>query len=478
MIFSSYYFIFWFLPLTLLFYHGALLFRCAFLAKLVLLSASLIFYSLWKAEFLPIFLATILLNYFIARRFQERVTSSSQRTHKESALMGVGLIGNFGLLFYYKYLAFFAQQANLLFGTQFVTEKIIMPLGISFFTFMQMSYLFESYQGRVKERTSLIDYLQFITFFPHLIAGPIILHKELIPQFNDPARMRFIPENVAQGIFLFAIGLFKKVVIADSFAEYVTIPFDTGSAEAVRAWPGALGFTLQLYFDFSGYMDMAMGMAKMINFDLPINFDSPFRATNISAFWRRWHMTMTRFFMSYVFMPLAIRAARKHADNPTSTWIAFVEATAGPILLTFLLAGIWHGAGWTFIVFGLWHGVGLVVHRLWEKTGLKLHPVPAWILTFLFVVIGFVFFRAPNLANAALVIGGLFGLNELGMKPEWQALVFLMLPALALTLLPSNSQTMAISFQPSWRSFIFTMLLFSLSLFLINRQTAFLYWQF
>lgn len=476
MLFNDYYFIFWFLPLTLLLYHAALGMRQTTLAKWVLLASSLLFYSLWKLAFLPQFLISILCNYLIGARLQARaVAGSALRTRGERALLWLGMGGNLAFLFYYKYLTFFATQSNLLLGTDFVLAKIVMPLGISFFTFMQMSYLFECYQGRVKERTTLLDYAQFITFFPHLIAGPIILHKELIPQFNDQSRMRTIPQNIALGLFLFALGLFKKVVIADSLAENASLPFDQRAYDGVRVWIGVLSYTLQLYFDFSGYMDMAMGIARMFNFDLPVNFDSPFRATNISAFWRRWHITMTRFFMSYVFMPLAMRAARRHADDPPDKRRRFIEATAIPILATFLLAGIWHGAGWNFVMFGLWHGCGLVIHRLWEMSGRKMRPLPAWLLTFLFVTIGFVFFRSPDMGVAQKVFNGMLTLSG---DPAEARRLLLVGVALLLALLPKNSQTLAKTFQPTWRTFAWAMAAIIASLALINRQAAFLYWQF
>ena len=475
MIFSDYHFIFWFLPLTLLFYHAGLALQKPALAKLVLLGASLIFYGMWKIEFLPILLFSILFNYIIAQKFQ--VTPAAQRTSNDKLLMAIGMAGNLSLLFYFKYLTFFAIQANTIFDTNFTIEKIILPLGISFFTFMQISYLFESYQGRVTQRTSLLDYTQFITFFPHLIAGPIILYKELIPQFNDPARMRIIPENIAIGIFLFALGLFKKIVIADSLAENAALPFDQGSSDFVRSWLGALSFTLQLYFDFSGYMDMAMGIAKLMNYDLPINFNSPFRAKNISTFWRRWHITMTRFFMNYIFTPLAIRAARKHGEHPPSKERKFLEGIAIPIIITFLLAGIWHGAGWTFIMFGLWHGFGLVIHRMWQLTGLNVpHPISG-ILTFLFVVFGFVIFRSPDLAIAFRTTEGMLGLRGFGHKGELIQFIPIFI-ALALALFPKNSLHMVAQFRPSLRSYAFTMALIVASLSMINRQVEFLYWQF
>jgi alginate O-acetyltransferase complex protein AlgI len=476
MLFNDYYFIFWFLPLTLLLYHAALGMRQTTLAKWVLLASSLLFYSLWKLAFLPQFLISIVFNYLIGVQLHARVVASSAlRTRSERALFWLGMVGNLALLFYYKYLIFFAGQSNLLLGTDFVLTKIVMPLGISFFTFMQMSYLFECYQGRVKERTSLLDYAQFITFFPHLIAGPIILHKELIPQFNDQSRMRIIPQNIALGLFLFALGLFKKVVIADSLAENASLPFDQRAYDGMRVWVGVLSYTMQLYFDFSGYMDMAMGIARMFNFELPVNFNSPFRATNISAFWRRWHITMTRFFMSYIFMPLAMRAARRHADHPPGKRRQFIEATGIPILVTFLLAGIWHGAGWNFIMFGLWHGFGLVIHRLWEMSGRKMRPLSAWLLTFLFVAIGFVFFRSQDMDVAQKIFNGMFTLS--GDSAEARRLLLVVL-ALLLALLPMNSQTLAKNFQATWLTFAWTMAAIIASLAMINRQAPFLYWQF
>lgn len=472
MLFNNYYFIFWFFPIVLFLYHFALGQGHIQTAKWIMLASSLAFYAMWKLNFLPIFLAIILFSYIVGITLK----STSIRNNKiRLILIWVGACGNLAFLFYFKYLIFFVEQLNFLFDAGFTINKVIMPLGISFFTFMQISFLFECYHKREKGTISLLDYTQFITFFPHLIAGPIILSKELIPQFNDLSRMRTIPSNISVGLFLFALGLFKKVVIADNLAENSALPFDQGSYDGIRTWIGVISYTLQLYFDFSGYMDMAMGIARMMNFEMPINFDSPFRATNISLFWQRWHITMTRFFMTYVFTPLAIQIGRKHINTTVGKNRRFFEATAIPIFVTFILAGIWHGAGWTFVIFGMWHGLGLVFHRLWLQRGLKIPKALAWLLTALFVIIGFVFFRSPNIQVAVKILDGMISISG---DPAELSRLKICIFALILAILPKNSNQLAKSFKPNFIHFAWTLIAIIMSLALIDRQIEFLYWQF
>ena len=438
------------------------------ISKYILLSASIIFYALWKVEFVLQFIILIFINYNLSKLILGEF--SNKLDHKKDRIsvlaFTVSLIINLGFLFYYKYLIFFMSQSNELFGTTFVLEKIIMPLGISFFTFIQISYLIECFQKRVTQAPSLLDYMQFVTYFPHLIAGPIVLYKELIPQFNDSTRHKTVFKNIALGLFLFSIGMFKKVVIADSLDEHTAIAFDEGGIRFYRTWISALSFTLQLYFDFSGYMDMALGISKMFNYDLPINFNSPFKSLNISEYWRKWHITMTRFFMGYVYLPVTLSATRKYNDCKRPI-IKFFNITIYPIVLTFLIAGIWHGAGWTFIIFGLWHGIGLAIHRVWQLTKLNLGKYISWMITFIFVVIGNVFFRSPDMSTAFIILDSMFYTlveilllknPELGHASELSRLAVFVI-GLAIVLLFKNSSELAQKFKPNLKHFAFTVIL-------------------
>ena len=487
MLFNSYNFIFWFLPFVLIIYHLSLKINSITISKYILLAASLIFYALWKVEFVIQFVILIFLNYYLSRIILGESIKNINYKNINIKLFAfsTSLIINLGFLFYYKYMIFFMSQANNLFGTTFVLEKIIMPLGISFFTFIQISYLIECYQKRVDKIPSLLDYMQFVTYFPHLIAGPIVLYKELIPQFNDKNNHNTVFKNIAVGLFLFSIGMFKKVVIADSLDEHTALAFDEGSVRFYRTWISALSFTLQLYFDFSGYMDMALGISKMFNFDLPVNFNSPFKSINISEYWRRWHITMTRFFMGYVYLPVTLSSTRKYNDCKNYL-LKFINITIYPIVLTFLVAGIWHGAGWTFVIFGLWHGFGLAIHRTWQLLKININKYVSWLITFIFVVTGNVFFRSPDMSTALNILDSMFFTiieilllknPELGHANELSRLsVFIV--GLVLVIFFKNSKELTEKFKPNLKYFAFTVILLVLSLSMMNRQIDFLYWQF
>ena len=483
MLFNTYNFIFWFLPVVLILYHLSLKFSSKNIIKIVLLSSSIIFYALWKLEFVFQFLLIIIINYYLSRAIISSVTNERDK----KVYFITALVLNLGFLFYYKYLTFFMDQSNMFLGTDFVIEKIIMPLGISFFTFIQLSYILESYQRRVDKVPTLLDYMQFVTYFPHLIAGPIVLYKELIPQFNDKDNHVTKYKNLALGIFLFSIGMFKKVVIADSMDEHSALAFDQGATDFYRTWVSSLSFTLQLYFDFSGYMDMALGISKMFNYDLPVNFNSPFKSFDISEYWRRWHITMTRFFMGYVYLPVTISSTRKYGESK-SIILKSIHITIIPIVLTFLVAGIWHGAGWTFLIFGLWHGAGLAIHRLWKNLKIQIYKPVAWLMTFLFVVIGNVFFRSPDVSTAYEILKQMIYMpirlyiidepnNNIGNIEELNRLLIFFI-GLILVLFFKNSQELANKFTPNIKYFLFVAFLLFISLGMMDRQIEFLYWQF
>lgn len=299
---------------------------------------------------------------------------------------------------YFKYADFFILNANFIFGSEFEFLKLTLPLAISFFTFQQIAYLVDSYKGETKEY-DFLSYALFVSFFPQLIAGPIVHHKEMMPQFAKLKNKVKNHGNILLGLFIFSMGLFKKVVIADTFAVYATQGFDKMEVlEFFTAWQTSLSYTFQLYFDFSGYCDMAIGAALLFNIRLPINFNSPYKACDIQDFWRRWHITLGRFLRDYIYIPLG-----GNRGGLTRTCLN--------LFATFLIGGIWHGAGWTFIFWGFLHGIALVIHRLWLLTKIKLPKILAWIITFNFVNFAWVFFRANSFEDALKVLKGMVGVN-------------------------------------------------------------------
>lgn len=307
----------------------------------------------------------------------------------------LGIIFNLVLLGYFKYYDFFISNINNLTGSELTLLHLALPLGISFFTFQQISYLADSYKGETKEY-NLLNYSLFVTFFPQLIAGPIVHHSEMMPQFEDVKNKIFSNKNFATGFYLFTLGLFKKTVIADTLAPWANVGFDdTEVLNMMEAWATSLSYTFQLYFDFSGYTDMAIGLGLMFNIVLPINFNSPYKSLSIQDFWRRWHMTLSRFLRDYIYIPLG--------GNRFSDIITYRN-----LMVTFLIGGLWHGAGWTFIFWGFLHGIALVINRLWQNRGFKLNRFLSWSVTFFFINITWVFFRAKSWADALKVLEGMF----------------------------------------------------------------------
>ena len=364
--------------------------RLTMASKVFLLISSLFFYSWWNVFYLPIILISILFNYFIGSKLNDiRRTILSRKL-----FLVFGISSNIGLLGYFKYTDFLIENLNLIISKNIEALNLALPLAISFFTFQQIAYLVDSYRQETKEY-SLLNYAVFVTFFPQLIAGPIVHHSEMMPQFNNKKNMVRNYKNIAMGLFIFSIGLFKKVVIADTFAVWAASGFDTEvTLNLFDAWSTSLSYTFQLYFDFSGYTDMAIGLALIFNIKLPINFNSPYKATNIQEFWRRWHITLSRFLKDYVYIPLG--GSRKGEYRVYSNLIA-----------TFIIGGIWHGAGWTFIFWGVIHGVALVTHRIWSKLNFKIWTWLAWLITFNFINIAWVFFRAEEWEDAIRIIEGM-----------------------------------------------------------------------
>ena len=402
MLFNSYEFIFMFLPIMFVVYFYLMSKRVVLGAKIWLVAGSLFFYSYWNITYLPLILLSMFTNYGVGLTLvnQDRVKISSK------TVLAFGIFFNLALLGYFKYTDFFLENFNGIFGSNIPLPHIILPLGISFFTFTQIAFLVDAYKKEAKEY-NIFNYMLFVTYFPHLLAGPILHHKEMMPQFASVKNYVKNYRNIALGLFIFSIGLFKKVVIADNFAVWANAGFDTATTlNLIEAWATSLSYTFQLYFDFSGYTDMAIGVSLMFNIKLPINFNSPYKALSIQDFWRRWHITLSRFLRDYLYIPLG--GNRKGEIR-----------TYANLITTFLLGGLWHGAGWTFIIWGAMHGIALAIHRAWSNLGFKLNKILAWFITFNFVNIAWIFFRAKDFESAMKVLGGMFSLDNIVLPEKY-----------------------------------------------------------
>tara|TARA_B100001964_G_scaffold151929_1_gene167160 strand:- start:229 stop:1707 length:1479 start_codon:yes stop_codon:yes gene_type:complete len=374
-----------------------------------LVGASLFFYGWWNPAYLGLILGSILFNYAVG-------VALLGRPNKLTLFLGVAV--NLGVLGYFKYANFFIDNINSLVGSDIILEQIILPLGISFFTFQQITYLVDAYRGETREY-NFLHYCLFVTFFPQLIAGPIVHHKEMLPQFAKDALHGLKSKNLAVGFTIFIIGLFKKVVLADGIAVHATSVFD-GAENGVyltffEAWGGALAYSFQLYFDFSGYSDMAIGLARMFGIRLPLNFNSPYKAISIIDFWRRWHITLSRFLRDYLYIPLG--------GNRKGETRRFTN-----LMITMLLGGLWHGAGWNFILFGLAHGTYIVICGAWVKVKKSISnnriiksTVAAnsigRVITFLAVVLAFVPFRAESMDGTSNMLTAMLGGHGLSLSP-------------------------------------------------------------
>lgn len=404
MIFSSTLFLFIFLPVTLLVYY-LIPAKHLKIRNIALLCASLIFYAWGEPKNIILMLASIACNYIFGLLIGKFAESSG----KKKLVLVASVVFNLGMLGYFKYWNLFT------FGKLW---EVALPIGISFYTFQIMSYVIDVYRGEVAVQRSPFKLGLYISLFPQLIAGPIVHHREMLPQFAHSDTYRPQSENLAVGLTIFTIGLFKKVVIADGIAPYVSPVFDAASAGQsitfFEAWGGALAYTLQLYFDFSGYSDMAIGLGRMFGIRLPINFNSPYKANNIIDFWRRWHITLSRFLRDYLYIPLG-GSRNGHIQRHRN------------LLITMLLGGLWHGAGWTFIVWGGLHGIYLVINHAWRalRQNLKISDsgrIYRWtarLLTLTAIVVAWVFFRAENFDTAMRLLTVMFGGNGIVIAPDY-----------------------------------------------------------
>jgi alginate O-acetyltransferase complex protein AlgI len=414
MLFTSNIFIWGFLPtaLSVFFIFGHLYGKKA--AAIWLALASLFFYGWWDIRNIPLLLGSILFNYSAGLVIAHCIKTPKNLIHARLALI-IGLVGNLLFLTYYKYSAFFLRSVNEAFDSQFEITNVILPLGISFFTFTQIAFLVDTWRGKAKEY-SLIHYVLFVTWFPHLIAGPVLHHGQMMPQFRHNATYNINSKNISVGLSLFSTGLAKKLLIADSISPYADLVFGAvangKSIDIFVAWAGTLAYTFQIYFDFSGYSDMAVGLSMLFGIRLPINFNSPYKSINIIEFWRRWHMTLSQFLRDYLYIPLG--------GNRHGNFRRYFN-----LLATMVLGGLWHGAAWTFVIWGGLHGLYLCINHLWQavRRGLGMGApslagkLAGALLTFVGVVVAWVFFRAESLTTANLLIGAMF--NTAGTGADW-----------------------------------------------------------
>ena len=405
MLFNSYPFIFVFLPICLVGFFAFGRYGKRLGAGWLAL-ASLFFYGWWDYRYVLLLLASIVGNFLFGGAIARR-----ELTPPGKRFLTVAVVANLALLAYYKYADFFLQSINAVARTDIALIHVVLPLGISFFTFTQIAFLVDAYRGKAAEY-KFVNYLLFVTYFPHLIAGPVLHHKEMMPQFDLARTYRAHASNFKIGLTIFILGLAKKVLIADNLAEHANGVFATSEPKTLLiAWGGVLAYTFQLYFDFSGYSDMAIGLSRLFGVKLPLNFNSPYKAVNMIEFWRRWHMTLSRFLRDYLYIPLG---GNRH--GPLRRHIN--------LMLTMVLGGLWHGAGWSFVIWGALHGTYLAINHLWyeatanarwrSKRSMAL-VIGGTALTFLLVSMAWVFFRAPDVATAWSILSGMAGLGGIAL---------------------------------------------------------------
>jgi alginate O-acetyltransferase complex protein AlgI len=476
-LFNSFLFIFGFLPLALALFYAAG--RFGRVAKVLLTLLSLGFYAMWRPIHLPLLLGSIVVNYFVGDRIQAALAAGRERAVR--VWLVFGLCADLSFLGWFKYANFVADNISAVTGSPIGLARIALPLGISFFTFQKIAYLIDSARGDA-QKMSFLDFSLFASFFPQLIAGPIVHYKEVVPQIQSRLFGKLIWRNLMVGLVIFAIGLFKKTVIADTLASYANPMFEAGARghpfTLASGWLAAITFTFQLYFDFSGYSDMAIGLGRMLGVKLPLNFHSPLRAPNIADYWRRWHMTLQRFIVAYIFQPLSLPLNRWAAMRGLRDWPAFVVGVGIPAFVTFVAVGIWHGAGWTFVVFGVMHAIYICTNEAWtewrkrrrrqlKKLGRTLtEPGPARTLLFhavtlVAVIYANVMFQAGYsgraVGDAVFVWKGMTALNgagfdTIGRTLDWGLAASLLVSVFLVFMAPNTQQIMG-RFDPAynWR---------------------------
>lgn len=465
MIFSSYMFVFSFFPAVFSGYYILNYSRQYQAAKWYLICSSFLFYSVASIDFFPFFVGSVFLNYLIGKL----LNISTTHPNLKKILLGFGLLFNIFLLGYYKYLDFFITNINTVTGRDIPLQHILLPVGISFFTFQLIAYLVDSYRNETKDY-SIVNYLLFITFFPQLIVGPIVHHKDVVPQYKDPEKRLLNPENISKGLFIFAIGCSKKIFLADTLSAWAQAGFDdVNGMTTLDAWFSSLSYSFAYYFDLSGYADMAIGLGKMFNISIPINFNSPYKARNFADYWRRWHITLSRFLSDYIFRTVY------NSSSKTNLWFYF------SILVTFFVSGLWHGAGWNFIVWGLINGIFVAMSHMMIRANKQLPLLLAWVLTFAGIVGTRVLFVSNSLRDSFIVFQKIF-LCELsgfsaspyssGKQAIYIAICFI------IVLLPINSIEMMNNYKPTWKYAFYTAGVFVASVLFMSKPLRFLYFQF
>jgi len=504
MLFNSYEFIFLFMPVV--FAGFFIIARKSHQGSIAWLSlASIFFYAYWSIYALPVIVASICVNYWLGLHL------SNPGFRYRQPLLVFAITLNLFTLGYFKYANFFIANTNALRNAMGIEPigslDVILPIGISFFTFTQIAFLVDSYQDKVKER-SFLQYLLFVSFFPHLLAGPVLHHKQMMPQFSDPKTFSIDYEKIKLGIAIFTIGLAKKVIIADSLSGSVDAIFNSSTQNHLLnfwvTWLGALSYTFQLYFDFSGYSDMAVGASLFFGIWLPFNFNSPFKATSIIDFWQRWHMTLTKYVGEYLYAPIALKFMR--LGQGKTALIEILYSLVIPTVLIFLILGLWHGANWTYVVFGGMHGLYIVINHLWRmvfplpnKKNKKMQAyrgikkIAGWSLTFISVIIANVMFRADSISTACEIYKGMLGLNGFNLIAVRDSFLGLRMLTIILTLsfliiltMPSIPTMLSISEKNtrttlkliSPASGIILGIIFIVSIMSLDNKSPFLYFQF
>lgn len=471
-----------FLPITVFVYWQSLHKQKYKLGTCILVLASIIFYASWSIRFFGLLLLSAAVNYGISHQLM----SERLIWRRVFFLFGIGF--NMGLLGYFKYFNFFLETMNLHLGCKFQISSIILPLGISFYTFQQIAYVVDAYKRKV-QACAFSEYLLFVIYFPQLVAGPIVHYADILPQFRKIKTVDW--DSIHKGIMVFIFGLAKKIIIADSLARYVQLGYSNiDQLGFVSAWLISLSYTFQLYFDFSAYADMAIGSGLLFGIQLPENFNSPYKALSIQDFWRRWHITLSTWLKDYIYIPLG--GSRRGLPR-----------TLVNLFLTFLIGGIWHGAGWNFIVWGALHGTAMVGHHLWKKLNWHLHSLVAWFLTFNFIHLTWIFFRASSIQDAKTMIMKLIDLSWIkAIQPHLtlkelqilsagsidmsaKALIKLFAIIFSLILLAklfkNTHQLVQKYVQPHWAKTLVVVLSMWVLWFILSQRSNkidFLYWQF
>ncbi|MEG0960203.1 MAG: MBOAT family O-acyltransferase [Erysipelotrichaceae bacterium] len=484
MAFNSYEFVFIFLPIIVFIYYFINHFKFYKLSNLFLLAMSVAFYIKFDLKFILIIGCSVVINYIIGY-----LLNHLEKYHR--TLLTVGILFNVCILLYFKYLNFFIENINNIFGFNFGLAQLLLPIGISFFCFQQISFIVDVFKNN-KIKYPFIEYALHVIFFPYIISGPIVRHNEIIPQLQSKENKKFDCESFSKGLVAFIFGLAKKVLIADVLANAVNIGFgDIASLNMITACFTMLAYTLQIYFDFSGYSDMVIGIGLMLNLKMPINFNSPYKALSIPEFWKRWHISLTRFFTDYVYIPIG--------GNRKGNVRTYIN-----IFIVFIVSGLWHGANWTFILWGVMHGVGSIVTKYFNKYYKQIPAIIRWCFTFLFVNVAWVIFRSPSISEAFLFLSRLFVIDpsfsvinyaSASLLPEVVSLIHVFVPMIESKVIMITSLLMMIillisvtfmkntmeridNFKPTNKMVVICAILFIWSVVSFSTVTTFIYQNF